>query len=530
MKNTGPVFIGRGHHLTLSECNDIARSGRVVRIHPSAYPAMNKSFKVLSEFADNHIPIYGLSTQFGNQSNYIFDPPHQNGTKDQYLHSIDQRQHNLVMTHDCGLGDELPEEVARLTMALRAHCLALGHSGVRPLVAETLVRFLNKKAHPVIRRYGSIGASGDLIPLSAIAATLIGEHKEVVYQGKKVEAKKALRLARVKPLALFGREGLALVNGTSFSAGMASLALYDLDILFSNMMSVIAFSLESLMIMDSGYEPVVHQLKNHSGEIFINKYLRAVWEGSKLIQSITVRRSAALQTKSKDIIKLNQPLQDYYSLRSVSQGFGPFWENLQKGKIWIEEEMNSVNDNPIVDTGARKIHHAANFMGYYVTEACDILKMDIAQASTWLHAIFANMIHSRKNFNLPANLIHKPGTYNGFRSLQILAASLTVQNRKLAQANQSYMLPTEGDNQDVNSLSAHAAFDFREAVKNLERLTAILFLASMQAIEIRGVGKASRRAKNAHKLLRKKSSFIDIDRSLIKDIEIALSLLKTSIL
>lgn len=530
MKNTGPVFIGRGQHLTLSECNDIARSGRVVRIHPSAYPAMNKSFKVLSEFADNHIPIYGLSTQFGNQSNYIFDPPHQNGTKDQYLHSIDQRQHNLVMTHDCGLGDELPEEVARLTMALRAHCLALGHSGVRPLVAETLVRFLNKKAHPVIRRYGSIGASGDLIPLSAIAATLIGEHKEVYFKGRKKDSKHVIASLNLKALKLFGREGLALINGTSFSTGIASLALYDLDMLFLKMLSVIGFALESLKIMDSGYESIVHKLKNHSGEILVNKYLIALWRGSKLIQPISVRRKAVLKVETKGFTKLDQPLQDYYSSRAVSQGFGPFWETIEKSKLWIEEEMNSVNDNPIVDVQSKKIHHAANFMGYYVTEACDILKMDIAQASTWIHAILANMIHARKNFDLPANLIHKPGTYNGFRPIQILAASLAVQNRKLAQVNQSYMFPTEGDNQDVNSLSAHAAFDFRESVKNLERLTAILFLASMQALEIRGIGEASMRARNAHKVLRKKSSFIDVDRNFITDIEMAMATLQKEVI
>ena len=520
MNSDASIRVGRGQHLTLQECNDVARNRRVVRIAPGAYSAMNASLKVLSEFANHHMPIYGLNTQFGNQS-YYFDPTQG---------EVDKRQFNLIITHDCGLGEEMAGEISRATMFLRAHCLSLGHSGVRPLVPEALIAFLNKGIHPVIRRYGSIGSSGDLIPLSAIAATIIGEHEEVFYRGKKMKAKKALQSAKVKPVTLFGREGLALVNGTSFSTGIAALSLFDLDTLFLKMISVIGFALESLMIMDSGYEPLVHKVKNHKGEMLINKHLLSVWEDSKLIQSISVRRRAALKVRSKDVIRLSQPLQDYYSLRSVSQGFGPFWENLQRAKAWIEEEMNSVNDNPIVDTGARKIHHAANFMGYYVTEACDMLKMDIAQASTWLHAILANMIHARKNFDLPANLIHKPGTYNGFRSFQILVASLAVQNRKLAQANQSYMLPTEGDNQDVNSLSAHAAFDFRESVKNLERLTAILFLASMQAIEMRGVGKASRRAKNAHKLLRKKSSFLDHDRNFTTDIEMAMATLQKEVI
>jgi histidine ammonia-lyase len=145
-------------------------------------------------------------------------------------------------------------------------------------------------------------------------------------------------------------------------------------------------------------------------------------------------------------------------------------------------------------------------MGYYVTDTCDILKMNIAQASTWLHAILANMVHPRKNHKLPTNLVLNPESQSGFRPLQLLACSLTVQNRKLAQCQQSYTLPTEGDNQDVKSLGTHAAYDFQESVDNLEQLTVILLLASTQALEFRGTEKAGIQSRRIRALIRQYSS------------------------
>ncbi|HEY2405882.1 MAG TPA: aromatic amino acid lyase, partial [Polyangiaceae bacterium] len=162
--------------------------------------------------------------------------------------------------------------------------------------------------------------------------------------------------------------------------------------------------------------------------------------------------------------------------------------------IWVEAEMNSVNDNPIVVPDDREIYHTANFMGYYVSSACDMLRSDIAQAATWLHALLANLVHPRKSRGLPTNLIADPINHSGFRPIQILAASLAVQCRKLAQSHASFVLPTEGDNQDVNSLGTHAAFDLRAAVEHLEQLTGIVLMAAAQALEIRGIAKAGARS------------------------------------
>jgi len=166
-------------------------------------------------------------------------------------------------------------------------------------------------------------------------------------------------------------------------------------------------------------------------------------------------------------------------------------------------------------------------MGYYITSACDSLKTDISQASTWIHAILANMVHPRKNFGLPANLIKEPAIYSGFRPIQILAAAIAVENRKMAQSHQSFSLPTEGDNQDVNSLGTHAAFDLRTSVENLEKLTAILLLASVQALELRGIANAGERSQRIHRIVRMVSPAVVRDRSLEKDINSVISVIRS---
>jgi len=519
------ILLGGENRITLKDCNNTARKGSKVALDQSADLPMNQSCEVLLKYADERVPIYGLNTQFGSQVNML--DANMTNHSDDYHKSLRERQVNLVKSHDCGLGEEAPEEITRSAMMLRAHCLGLGYSGVRPIISQALINFLNKGIHPIIHKYGSIGASGDLIPLSAIAHALIGGKTNTYFKGKKMRAIEAMNEAGLGKLKLEGREGLALINGTSFMTGIAALAVYDMKRLFPQMLSAMAMSLEALMVIGSAYNPLAHELKRHKGSMFVNDFLNDFWKGNKLIQSLTDIRQENLRSfKSNHSVESVKGIQDCYSLRSVPQGFGPFQENLERAAVWIENEMNSVNDNPIVNVKADKIYQAANFMGYYVTESCDVLKMDIAQASTWLHAVFANLVHPRKNSGLPANLVSHPEINNGFRPVQILSASLAVQNRKLAQAQQAFMLPTEGDNQDVNSLAAHAAFDLREAAANLERLTAIMFLAGAQALELRGISKAGSQSKKIHKIIREKSTFVEADRSLAGDIEAVIKLMK----
>lgn len=517
------IYIGHQCQLTISDAKLLAKKSIPVNLGKHAHGAMEKSYQFLTHGIEGRSAIYGINTQFGDQVNLV-EPYLKNdgANREDYYESINARQLNLIRGHSCGLGPIVSSEIVKVTMMLRAHCLAQGFSGVRPQIISTLLKCLNAGITPIVRTYGSIGASGDLIPLAMIAAGITGQNVEVFYRGERMRAPRALELAEIEQLTPEARDGLALINGTSFMTAIASLSLYNLQRLFIQMLSAIAMSLESMLVIESAYRPKVHELKRHLGQMEVNDFLLQFWSGSHLLTNLEELRAANRSQTNDDVKRV----QDFYSLRAVSQGFGPFCENIARGIQWLENEMNSVNDNPIIDASEGEIFHNANFMGYYVTTTCDLLKADIAQASSWIHALLANMVHPRKNYGLPTNLVYHPGKENGFRPIQLLAAALAVQNRKLAQVQQSYMLPTEGDNQDVNSLGTHSAIDFTEAVANLERLTAILILAACQALEFRGISSASQKAQHIHSVVRQYIAAVSSCRPMSEDINTMVHLLE----
>jgi histidine ammonia-lyase len=524
--NKTHIAIGHDRKLTLQEVSRLVAEKVAIVLSFTSYPAMEASYRFLQACIDQHLPIYGINTNFGDQICFL-DAHLKTDDRALYQQSINERQENIIKSLACSVGNIVPPEIIKVTMMLRAHCLAQGYSGVSCAAVEAILAYLNAGITPIVRQYGSIGASGDLIPLASLAAGIIGEEVDVLYQGEIMKAPRAIELAGLEKFKPQLRDGLALVNGTSFMTAIASLALCDLKRLFRQMLYAVGMALESMLVISSAYHPLVHQLKQQAGENIVNHILLNFWEGSQLLSNLDELRAIhAAQSKAIEKTAYVKPMQDYYSLRAVPQGFGPLQENLTRAITWIENEMNSVNDNPIVDAENGHIHHGANFMGYYVTDACDMLKMDLAQASSWIHALLANMVHPRKSHNLPANLVQDPGKNNGFRSMQLLAAALAVQNRKLAQTHQAFMLPTEGDNQDVNSLGTHAALDLKEAVANLERLTAILLLASAQALELRGIKKAGKKTQQIYQAIRECSPAVLDCRPMTEEIHAIIGLLK----
>ncbi|MDP3996639.1 MAG: aromatic amino acid ammonia-lyase [bacterium] len=518
------VEIGKGKTLKIEDCKAVAREGTQVKISSQGKKALNESNDFLQQLHEKRLLIYGINTQFGGQVNYI--EPALTASQKDYDSSVRQRQINLIRSHNCGIGPEVSEDIVRAAMLLRAHCLSLGFSGVRVEVVEKLLALLENSIHPVVKRYGSIGASGDLVPLSAIACAIVGENTPVNLRDGKLPASEALDKFKIIPLRPELREGLALINGTSFMTAAASLAFYDLERLFGQMLKAVALSLEGLLVIDSGYDALIHKVKLHTGSQEVNAIMNDFWRGSSLVRKLDQLR------KDKGAQKRNASdpqeifLQDCYSVRSIPQGFGTFKENMGRVRQWIESEMNSVNDNPVVDTKSKRALQGSNFMGYYISQGSDILKMEIAQASAWLHAILANMVNERRSRGLPANLVREPGLYSGFRPIQIAAASLVVQNRKLAVAHQNFMIPTEGDNQDVNSLGTHAALDLGDAVSNLRYLTAILLLAGAQAVELRGLDKAGKEARSLVKKIRQRAAVIDKDENPASSVDAVVQLLK----
>jgi histidine ammonia-lyase len=523
--NKKHIAIGANQKLSVTDAKLLASQPIAVKLAEESHDVMNESYQFLKTCIDQRMPIYGINTHFGDQVSFL-DPYLKNTDIEQteYYASINNRQKNLIKSHACALGEIVRPEIIKIAMMLRAHCLSQGYSGVSKQAIDAILSFINAGITPIVRRYGSIGASGDLIPLASIAAGLIGEEVDVLYKGQLMKAPEAIALAGLQQFTPALRDGLAMINGTSFMTAIASFSLSTLNRLFPQMLAAIGMSLEAMLVISSGYNPLVHQLKRQVGENTVNEFLLNFWADSRLLTDLDELRSANT-TETSGNESETRSVQDYYSLRAVAQGFGPFEENLIKANAWIENEMNSINDNPIIDAAKKKIHHSANFMGYYITDACDMLKMDIAQASTWMHALLANLVHSRKNHGLPVNLVDHPGTQNGFRPIQLLTDALTIQNRKLAQAHQAYMLPTEGDNQDVNSLGTHAAFDLQEAVTNLERITAILLLAATQALEYRGIEKAGKKSQHIYHVIRNQFPKLKEDRPLSEEIAGIVSLL-----
>ena len=502
------VLVGGPQNVDLKTLVAVARYGAAVSLDPESRANMNECHSFFSSKIDSRVPIYGLNTQFGDQV-VLLDKHLDDYEGGRYEDSLKNRQNSLIKSHNCGMGESAPTDVVRGAMLLRSRCLSRGYSGVRPQVIDAYFEFLNRGITPDCFRYGSIGASGDLVPLATIAAAVVGEDVQARFDGSTFPVRTLMSHLGIAPLQIQGREGLALINGTSFMSSIAGLALHDLSNLFDSMLSVIAMALEALLVIEDGYHPIVHELKGHRGELVVAERIRSSWAGSRLIRDLEKARSEGAAEIG---------VQDYYSLRSVAQGFGVFHENLERATKWVESEMNSVNDNPIVVPEHEQVYHTANFMGYYVSSACDMLRADIAQAATWLHALVANLVHPRKNRGLPVNLIEDPINYSGFRPIQILAASLTVQCRKLAQSHASFVIPTEGDNQDVNSLGTHAAFDLRSSVQHLQELTGILLMASAQALELRGLDRASGKSQAIVEEYRQSVPYLREDRLVHADL------------
>ena len=493
-------IIGHSIKLQCEQAFDLAQVQQF-ELSPESTPAMLASLQLLEQTVRAGQGVYGVSTQFGDQVGVV-DPRFAQGGE-VFAHDLHERQLNIVRSLNCGMGPLLAPEVVRLAMVLRSHCLAQGYSAVRPALVKHLLDWIQSGATPKVYRFGSIGASGDLIPLATIAAAVAGEPVLVHQNGEQDIRADQLH----QPFSFELREGLALINGTSVMTAVAALQWCRLNQLAHALMDIIGFTLNVFCANADAYHSKLHEVKYHPGPIeiaaLLQPYLKPTYEG------------------------VHTPLQNYYSVRSVCQGFGPLFEHLKQAQETITQEMNAVDDNPIIDVAAGKILHGANFMGYHITSSCDVLKMDVAQACGWLHAMLANLYHPRKNIGLPVNLMADPVSHNGFRGLQLLAASLTVACRKLAQSQQAYQVPTEGDNQDVNSLGLHAALDLEEAVDHLERLCAITYLSAAQAWDYRGHEHMTGPSQKLYNLLRSQVPFRDYDYPFDADLLRVVQLIRT---
>lgn len=510
----------RGNDLTIEHLAAVARDH--VRVRLSKDPRVRRrilaSHELLREKIRNGEIIYGVSTGFGGNVRFLLP-----------REDLARHQDNLFQFMVCGTGTQLQDDAVRAAMLLRANALTKGYSGVRPVVIDKLLELLNESITPVVPRYGSVGASGDLIPSAYIGRVLLGQG-EVIYSGHRKPAKEALRQARIKPLQLEPKEGLALVNGTTVMTGIGALVVNDGIYLALLALACSMLTLEALLGSDDPFREEIHKLKNHPGQLRAAALCRRLLRGSRYARSlddVRTRLGAKRQATPHEITRCREAIQNPYSLRCVPQGLGPALDGLHEHKQTIEREMNSVNDNPLVDADQGCIYHTGNFYGGHVARALDSWKIDLATIGNWLHAQMAMVVDDRFSNGLPPNLAPKPGLFTGFKGMQLSLTSLVCTLRHLANPSMIHPLPTEQYNQDMVSLGTHAALTALDMTEILQDATAISLITLCQAIDLREgekyLGEGTRRV---YETVRGKVTFVDHDRCLDVDIAAVKKMIK----
>ena len=347
--------------LTLREMEQILDNGETIRISEKLRSQVVASYEFLKEFSKDKV-IYGINTGFGPMAQWRIEDEH-----------LKELQYNIIRSHSTGAGERLPDICVRAAMLSRLKTFLEGHSGVHVTLIDLLIEFVNRGICPVVPRHGSVGASGDLVQLAHIALTLIGEG-EVSYRGEIRPAGEVMAENGLEPLQMHIREGLAVTNGTAVMTGIGTInylqteRLLGWEILCSVMMNEIASSYDDFM------SEVLNGLKFHPGQIRVAELMRSLSEGSKLLRN---RKLELFHKSGEQVFK--QKVQPYYSLRCVPQILGPVYDTLKNAGQVIEDEVNSVDDNPIVDMASANVIHGGNFHGDYISFEMDKLKIAVTK-------------------------------------------------------------------------------------------------------------------------------------------------------
>jgi histidine ammonia-lyase len=486
----------RGQPLTLKEMAEIASGNLRLELAPAAMAQMEASRRVVRRVAGEHRPVYGINTGFGKLCEVrIADD------------AIERLQLNLVRSHAGGLGRPLSPEETRGVMALRANTLALGYSGARPAIAETLLAMLDRGVLPVIPEKGSVGASGDLAPLAHLALAIIGEG-EVDYQGRRWPSREALRLAGIEPVRLEAKEGLALLNGTQALTAVGGLALWRAWRVVGLADVAGAMSLEALLGTPVAFDQRIHAARPHAGQAATAAHLRRLLEGSDVDFA---RRRAQGAPPAR--------VQDAYSLRCMPQVHGAVRGALAYAREAVETETGSATDNPLVFAETEDILSGGNFHGAPLALAFD----SAAIAMTTLAGIgerrIDRLVNPDLNDGLPAFLASDPGLSSGFMIAQVVAASLLNESKVLAHPASVDSLPTSGGQEDHVSMGMTAATKLRAIVANAEYMVAIELLAATEALRYRDPFEPGPEIRSVVEVVRSIAPPLEEDRPLSGDIE-----------
>lgn len=451
---TAQVVIG-GRSLSLEDVEAVARRNTRVQLAETAISQIEAGRVVVDGIVAAAQPAYGITTGFGSFSDQSI-PPDQTR----------QLQANLLRSHAAGVGHPLPAEVVRAATLLRANSLALGYSGVRPVLIETLLALLNAGIHPVVPSLGSLGASGDLAPLAHLALPLLGLGS-VEFGSEMLPAEEALRQAGLAPIELEPKEALALINGTQIMAALGTLALLDAERLVQSAISVAALSLCALAARRAPFDERLHRARPHPGQEAVAEHLRP------------------LLAPVPEPAPLGGRIQDPYSIRCVPQVYGAIHDGLRPLRATLEIEVNAATDNPLVFAEEGSVISGGNFHGHPLALGLDAAKIAVASLGTFVERRVALLVDGAVR-GLPPCLVREPGINSGYMIAHYLTASLVAQNRVLAHPSSVDSIPTSAGVEDYNSMGATSALHIRQVVANVENIVAVEALCAAQACDLAG--------------------------------------------
>lgn len=490
----------RGPGVTEEQVVAVARHGEKVALAASARTRMDRSRLRVERAAASREPVYGVSTGFGALAGTRVAPLRQ-----------PELQIALIRSHAAGMGPPADREVVRATMLLRARTLAMGLSGVRPAVAEALLAMLNAQITPVVPIHGSVGCSGDLAPLAHIALALTGEGEVADSDGVRRPAAQALRAAGLKRLKLETKEGLALINGTDGMLGILALACADAERLFRTADVTAAMSAEALLGTDRPFQPHLHEIRPHPGQVASAANLARLMHGSGIVASHRHSRHA---------------VQDSYSVRCSPQVAGAARDTLDFARRTATIELASAVDNPVVlDTG--EVESTGNFHGEPLAFAADFLAIAAAEVGAISERRVDRLLDPHRSEGLPPFLAEEPGVNSGLMVAQYTAAALVAENRRLAAPASVDSIPTSGMQEDHVSMGWGAAIKLRAVLDNLTRILAVELVAAARALDMRAPLTPAAATGSVRDLLRREVAGPGPDRVLAPELASAEALVRS---
>ena len=454
--------------LSLNDFSDILFNDKWVELRQEDLDRVDENFKFLKSFSSNKI-IYGINTGFGPMAQYKV--PEEN---------LVQLQYNLIRSHSSGSGNILPAFLARALMIARLNMLMRAYSGVHTGLVLLLKELINKNINPCIYEHGGVGASGDLVQLAHLGLTLIGEG-EVIYEDKIYSTAEIFEKFNIKPLTITGREGLAIINGTSAMTGIGLVnillahKLVKWSVILSSMMN------EVVEAYNDHYSYELNIVKPHAGQNHIAEMMRNVLSDSHMIRN---RSEHLYRPGNIEQEIFEDKVQEYYSLRCVTQILGPVYDTICQAEKVLTAELNSVNDNPVIDHVNHNIFHGGNFHGDYVSLEMDKLKIAVTRLSMLSERQLNYLLNNKLNQKFPPFVnLGILGFNFGMQGMQFTATSTVAENQTMSFPMYVHSIPNNNDNQDIVSMGCNAALMARKVIDNSFTVLGIQAMSVLQAVD-----------------------------------------------